>query len=74
MTARIRMARAGVGAIQLVGAWGDVLPGLVRLDAPEIPLSSEVWLVTHRALRDVPRIRAVWRFLEECMEELVRLS
>ena len=71
LTARIRMAQGGVGAIQLVRDWGRGLPGLVRLDTAEIALSSEVWLVTHRALRDVPRIRAVWRFVEERIEALV---
>lgn len=71
LTARIRMAQAGVGAIQLVGDWGDRLPGLARIDTAEIALSSEVWLVTHRALRDVPRIRAVWRFVEACLQALV---
>lgn len=67
LTARIRIAQTGVGAIQLVRAWGEGLPGLLRIETPELPLASEVWLVTHRALRDVPRIRAVWRFVQECL-------
>ena len=33
---------------------------------PEIP----VWLVGHRALRNLPRIKAVWTFLEELVSEL----
>ena len=35
---------------------------------PETNASShddELWLVTHRALRSVPRVDALWRFLDE---------
>jgi DNA-binding transcriptional LysR family regulator len=34
------------------------------------PIRSEVWLVVHRALREVPRIAAVWDFLVEEAERL----
>jgi DNA-binding transcriptional LysR family regulator len=36
----------------------------LRKEAAELP-SLDIWLVGHRALRDVPRIAAVWQFLLE---------
>lgn len=38
------------------------LHGALRAAEAELPL-EDVWLVGHRALRDVPRIAAVWAFL-----------
>lgn len=35
--------------------------------AAEWPV-DDLWLVGHAALRDTPRIAAVWAFLEECFE------
>ncbi len=60
---RIALAVAGCGAIELARDWGATLPGLVELDTEPCPLRAEVYLVTHRGIRDVPRIRAVWDFL-----------
>jgi DNA-binding transcriptional LysR family regulator len=34
--------------------------------------TSEVWLVGHRALRDIPRVAAVWEFLAAEMRQAVR--
>jgi DNA-binding transcriptional LysR family regulator len=65
MPTRIALAQAGCGAIQLPKVWGRSLPGLVEIDAEAPPLRAEVWLVTHRGIRDVPRIRAVWEFVAE---------
>ena len=31
---------------------------------------SEVWLVVHRVLRDVPRVAALWSFLVEEMRAI----
>jgi DNA-binding transcriptional LysR family regulator len=36
----------------------------LRSELPPAPRSA-LWLVGHRALRDVPRIAAVWQFIEE---------
>jgi hypothetical protein len=52
-------------AIQLTREWAQTLPGLVELDTEPCPLRAEVWLVTHRGIREVPRIRAVWTFLAD---------
>ncbi|MBI5609918.1 MAG: LysR family transcriptional regulator [Deltaproteobacteria bacterium] len=38
---------------------------LCKLPAPDADLACGVWLVAHAALVGVPRVRAVWRFLEE---------
>jgi DNA-binding transcriptional LysR family regulator len=61
MEARLAAVREGLGAALLP----DVLArreGLVRLPAEEPP-ACELWLVAHRELLPVPRIRAVWDFL-----------
>jgi DNA-binding transcriptional LysR family regulator len=38
---------------------GDYTPGLVRLGQPISELSLGLWLLTHKDLRSVPRVRAV---------------
>ncbi|MFO7564908.1 MAG: LysR family transcriptional regulator [Enhygromyxa sp.] len=71
MDAQIQAARTGLGALLIarpfVGHIGlDEVPlsrGLTRR-LPATP-SGALWLVGHRALRDVPRIRAVWDFIVE---------
>jgi DNA-binding transcriptional LysR family regulator len=69
MDAQIQAARAGLGALVVPEpflAW----VGLVELPLkraltrrlPPLP-SGALWMVGHRALREVPRVRAVWEFL-----------
>lgn len=78
MGSMVAAARAGLGLLVLDQPMGAAC-GLskVRLDAelvrqlPSMQSVSEAWLVAHRALRDVPRIAAVWDFL---VEELTRLG
>jgi len=71
LTTRVALAQSGVGAIELVTAFGDRLDGLIRIEgAPAPPLVGEVFLVTHRSLRTVPRVRAVWDLLEAAIVEL----
>ncbi len=38
-------------------------PATVTRNAP-LPDPGRLWIVTHRALRNVPRVAAVWSFLE----------
>lgn len=71
LTTRVALAQAGCGAIELAQAWGRRLPGLVELPTPTLDLNAEVWLVTHSALREVPKVAQTWRFLEV---ELLRLG
>ncbi|MEQ1508673.1 MAG: hypothetical protein ABMB14_40975 [Myxococcota bacterium] len=40
-------------------------PGLVRLAWPEDPPGCDLWLVAHRELLAVARVRAVWDFLRD---------
>jgi DNA-binding transcriptional LysR family regulator len=66
MDAQIHAARAGLGAMLLAPPFLRA-SGLVRLDLDRalakrtaaIP-SGTLWLVGHRALRNVPRVQAVW--------------
>jgi DNA-binding transcriptional LysR family regulator len=67
---RVRATRTGLGVAVLARSLAaryselEALEGLPAI--PDIP----VWLVGHRALRDLPRIKAVWAFLEELAVEL----
>jgi DNA-binding transcriptional LysR family regulator len=64
--AQLAAARAGL-AVMLAPVPYLERSGLVALDyvpslAPAWP-SDDLWLVTHRTLRDVPRVAVVWEFL-----------
>lgn len=63
-------ASAGVGAAVLPGVVAEPA-GLVRLDLP-LPPPFELFIVYHRALRDVPRIAAVRDWLVEVAQPFVR--
>ncbi|BDG05106.1 LysR family transcriptional regulator [Anaeromyxobacter oryzae] len=75
MGAQFAAAAAGVGVL-LSDPHTARSSGLVELPlAPALrrslpPLTGgALWLVAHRALRDVPRIAAVWTFLEEAARQ-----
>jgi DNA-binding transcriptional LysR family regulator len=51
-------AKAGLGLALLPCYLGDADAGLVRVLAPLPDLTTELWLVTHRSLKDTARIRA----------------
>lgn len=70
---RVQLAtvRAGVAAALVPEpslAWSELAPLRIgpggRAAAAEWPV-DELFLVTHRALRDVPRVRAVWDLIRE---------
>ncbi|MGC4001029.1 MAG: LysR family transcriptional regulator [Anaeromyxobacter sp.] len=70
MAAQLAAARAGLGAVltdlHSARSSGLVEVPLARELARSLPTAAgELWLVVHRALREVPRIAAVWEFLEE---------
>jgi len=69
-TTRVRLAEEGCGAIALARNFGRTVAGLVELDTEPCPLTSEIWLVTHRSLQHVPRVRVVWDFLEQVTSRL----
>jgi DNA-binding transcriptional LysR family regulator len=67
---RLRATRAGLGVSVLARSLAARYSELEALeDLPAIP-DIPVWLVGHRALRNLPRIKAVWAFLEELSVEL----
>lgn len=62
-------AADGVGCVALPDLVGARHPGLQRLslDGPAVP-TREIWLLTPRELRAVPRIDAVWRWLVQVFQ------
>lgn len=71
MTAQLEAVRAGIG-VMLAPMPYATLPALRAVElGPKLQKSvgaipaGSLWLVGHRALRDVPRIAAVWRWIEE---------
>lgn len=51
--------RAGVGLSVLPCHLGDADPALVRVGRPIDEVATDQWLLVHRDLRDLPRVRAV---------------
>lgn len=75
---QLAAARAGVGVVLLARPYRERF-GLVEVNlAPSLADSlparprGALWLVGHRALREVPRIAAVWTFLEEEAAQALR--
>jgi len=62
-------AKAGLGLALLPCYLGDADEGLVRVLGPLPDLTTELWLVTHRSLKDTARIRA---FMEAVGDGLKR--
>jgi DNA-binding transcriptional LysR family regulator len=76
MGTQFTAAQAGVG-VMLADPQSARRAGLVEVPlAPGLrrtlpPMSGgELWLVVHRALRELPRIAAVWSFLEEVARDV----
>ncbi|PWV58714.1 LysR family transcriptional regulator [Plasticicumulans acidivorans] len=67
--ARAGAAAAGLGIALLPRCVGDLWPGLQRVLPGEGPPPREAWLVVHKDLRYVARIRVVLDFLAEIFEE-----
>ena len=60
-------ARAGIGAALLPRFVGEADPGLRRIAVKTDDLSTPLWLLTHRELRRVPRIRITLDAIAEWM-------
>ncbi len=67
-------ARAGAGALLLPRATAAWVPGLVEVPGPPITLTGDAWLVGHAAMRDVPRVAAVWDWLAQLTGGLEAVS
>ncbi len=61
--------RRGLGFAVLPCFAGDRYPDLHRLSGESPVVSREVWLLIHRQLREVTRVRAVWDWLIEVFGE-----
>jgi DNA-binding transcriptional LysR family regulator len=55
---------AGVGLALLPTSLGACSARLTPVPFSDLPESTPLWLVGHAATRNVPRVRAVWTFLE----------
>jgi DNA-binding transcriptional LysR family regulator len=60
-------ARAGVGLAVLPCFLGDAAPELRRVGPPLDALAGELWLLTHRDLRHVARVRAFMDFMDRTL-------
>ncbi len=63
-------ARGGIGLAVLPCMLGDPAPELVRVGPLLDELRGELWLLTHRDLRDVVRIRVFLDFVTEALRGL----
>ena len=76
INALLSAAEHGVGLVLLTDAFRRVRPLVPAKLSPKIAAQTgdltklELWLVGHRALRDVPRVAVVWDFI---IEELTRI-
>jgi len=73
LAVRLRATRGGLGVAVLALPLAELYPDLEAIegatqDLPPIP-EIPIWLAGHRALRNLPRIKAVWAFLEELASE-----
>lgn len=50
--------KAGIGMALLPCYLGDMEPDLVSVSGPEVALTRELWLITHKDLRSTARVRA----------------
>ena len=61
----VSAVRAGLGVGMLLTMLGDKDETLVRIAEPEASLDTEVWILTHPDLKQVPRIRLFTDFMHE---------
>jgi DNA-binding transcriptional LysR family regulator len=62
-------AAGGVGLVLLPCYIGVTVPGLAQLTPPLPDLDSDLWLITHRDLRNNTRVRT---FVDFCADEVAR--
>ncbi|MDK1387981.1 LysR family transcriptional regulator [Sinorhizobium sp. 8-89] len=74
MNVQLALARASLGAALLPCFVADSVPDLVRLAGPSDVGILDLWVVVHRDLSRVPRVRAVLDFVGGlCEQESARL-
>lgn len=71
----LNAAIAGVGALPMVRLFAQWIPHLCEFPTTRpLPADLQVWLVGHSTLRHIPRIQAVWNFLEELTEQVTTVG
>ena len=66
--------RAGIGISVLSCLVGDAYPDLVRVAPQKLASLSDIWLLAHPDLVDLPAVRAVIGFVTACArDDRVRL-
>lgn len=66
--ARLAAVRAGFGIGLLPQYLGDAEEGIARIDFGGPGMSREIWLLVHKDLKAVPRIRVCCEFLQHLIE------
>lgn len=66
-------ARVGLGIAALPCYVGDTLRELRRVAGPIAELETQLWLLTHPDLRQVPRVRAFMDYLPEALRSRIPL-
>lgn len=69
MIAQMNAAAAGVGLVLLPCFAGDVDSRLTRLKGSEFVANRGLWISAHHDLHDVPRVKAVIRFLTDLVHK-----
>ncbi|MBX2801271.1 MAG: LysR family transcriptional regulator [Myxococcales bacterium] len=69
--AQIRACQAGVGAALLSVPAARAYGGMVPVRGVPDGSSQPLWMAAPTAVRDLPRVDAVWHFIAETFEELV---
>lgn len=73
LTTLLEAARVGVGVL-LIPAPLAYAQGFEIIDAcPPFEPSGALWMIAHRALRDISRVDKVWRWLIEYFEALAQM-
>ena len=71
----VEAVRAGAGAMLLPESLTLVDPELVEVPGVDpMPIDFGTWIVTHRSLRDVPRIRAVMDWMADLLTRMDALA
>lgn len=69
LMAALAAAKAGLGVVTLPCFLGDAEPNLQRVRPPLSVLASALWLLTHKDLRHVARVRAVLDYMAAALSE-----
>jgi DNA-binding transcriptional LysR family regulator len=66
--AQLRATLAGAGLCVLPGFLAGGEAGLVRVLPEEVGLTRSLWMIVHQDLAELARVKAVVRFIRDCVE------